>query len=723
MMPRAILFLLLTAVTVFGAPSSAAAADDLIEGKPFTGLIATFTGPAVPTQVTIDWGDGTAKQPSAVTKEADEAGHVVALHTYRKFGFYSVTVTDSANPDVYQRTSFNVKDAPVSGQGTTFKSAAAPGGVTVATLDDANPLGSAADFKASIDWGDGSVSDGVISPAGTPGQYTVSGTHTYPDGASYLAGVTVKSTDSGDANVAVQTTADGVPDPAATVPAGKVLDFGRGDTPSIAVDEEGTANLVYSIPAPGRTGDAVVYCKLPRGARACAIKRTLQVDALTEPVILRDRNGTLRIVISYNGVLQLGGGTLVVSSTDGGNTWGYAFSRVNTGVFQGSVIDAALSNDGRVLYALFGDFVPGDKAQVFAQIGLDRPVLSIERDPGASIYSARAVAALPDGRIVLAGFDTDQIKPPTGNGKVVSPRAALRVVADADGNLVSAPWTPIRAGAVFRLASSLRGASLLGAPTCNTGEEVSPLRGLTLGAPRPIGADGAQSCGTKRLEDLTYDIAGGRHAVWTSTYDGCQGPNAHTSSQQGCIIYRRARPGGDFGPKTTIAAGGLGSPHGLTVGAGRDGEGWIAWRELGVDGVPRVKVAPTETSSEEAVGAAHRIAMTFKPGAECSKSGNVTIGVQVVGPTKNKPKISSVDWSSSSGLLPRRKSDDAAPYSTRFSVDRRAFRNLSSTGVLVFTMTVRGKVRYRFAGKRQTAQLEQVVSFYCGVKFDKVKKR
>ncbi|MDO9355384.1 MAG: hypothetical protein Q7T55_16915 [Solirubrobacteraceae bacterium] len=728
-MRRAPVLLLLATVALILGVASPALAADAVEGKPFTGVVATFTGNAVPKQVTIDWGDGTAKQTTAVATQPDKSGTVTGVHTFAKLGSYSVTITDAANPDVSERVTFNVTDAPVTAQGTTFKTAAAGGGVVVATIADENPLGTPADFKVTIDWGDGAApTDGILAPvAGSPGRYTVSGIHPYPDGASYLAGITIKSADFGAVNLVVQSTADGLPESAPAVPAGKVLDFGRGDEPSLAVEENGTADLVWSTPpaAGTRTGDNVIFCKLPRGARACSVKRTFVVDALTPPRILRDRDGVLRIVVSYNGPAQIGGGTLVISSKDDGQSWDYAFFRVNTGLFQGSIVDAALSADGRVLYALFGDYVPGDKAQVFAAIGLDRPILDRLENPGrvggVDTYSARGVGVLEDGRVVLAGFDTSA---DVLTDAKKAPRAALRVVAGPDGAAIDGPWTPIRGGAVFGLASTLRGAALIGSSRCKTGIEVSSLRGLTLGAPRPLGADGVQSCGVHQTENLSFDLAGGRHAVWSSEYDGCQGKGPHETAKQHCIIYRRARPGGDFGPKTAIASSGIGPAQGLVVGAGRDGQGWIAWRSLGADGVATVKVTPTDVSSEEAVGPDHRIAITFKPSAECSKTGSVTLGVQSVGPTKGKPTISSVEWSTTKGLTPRHKTDRTAPYSTGFSVDKREFRGLSSTGVIVFTMTVDAKVKFRVGGgKSQTAKLQQPVSFYCGVPFSKVKKK
>ena len=54
-------------------------------------------------------------------------------------------------------------------------------------------------------------------------------------------------------------------------------------------------------------------------------------------------------------------------------------------------------------------------------------------------------------------------------------------------------------------------------------------------------------------------------------------------------------------------------------------------------------------------------------------------------------------------------------------LDRREFDGLSSTGSIVFTMTVHAAVRYRVSGRTHKANLSQVLSFYCGIPFSRVR--
>jgi len=71
---------------------------------------------------------------------------------------------------------------------------------TVGSFSDANPGATVADFTATIQWGDGSSSPGVVSGS-TGGPFTVSGSHLYAEEGSYTIAVAV--TDAGGSTVAL----------------------------------------------------------------------------------------------------------------------------------------------------------------------------------------------------------------------------------------------------------------------------------------------------------------------------------------------------------------------------------------------------------------------------------------------------------------------------------------------------------------------------------------
>jgi hypothetical protein len=83
-----------------------------------------------------------------------------------------------------------VQPAPLVAAGINVASTAgAPFSGTIATFVNADPAGSAASYSATITWGDGSISTGVVG--GTGSSLTVSGTHTYADPGSDRVQVTI----------------------------------------------------------------------------------------------------------------------------------------------------------------------------------------------------------------------------------------------------------------------------------------------------------------------------------------------------------------------------------------------------------------------------------------------------------------------------------------------------------------------------------------------------
>lgn len=180
------------------------------EGAPFNGTVATFTDPdasstASEYSATISWGDGSS---SAGTVSGPNGGQftVTGSHTYAEEGTDSTSVliqdVDNATNSATASGSATVGDAALTAgppaviTGTEGSTASG----TVGSFSDANPGATVADFTATIHWGDGSSSAGVVSgPSGGP--FTVSGSHLYVEEGSYTIAVTV--TDAGGSTVAL----------------------------------------------------------------------------------------------------------------------------------------------------------------------------------------------------------------------------------------------------------------------------------------------------------------------------------------------------------------------------------------------------------------------------------------------------------------------------------------------------------------------------------------
>jgi hypothetical protein len=189
--------------TVADAALTATAANvSTTEGAAFSGLVASFTdanpnATAGDFTATINWGDGTSSPGTVV---ANASGFIVTgSHTYAEEGAVpvSVTITDAGGSSASTNTTATVADAsltvtgsaPLSTEGNPFSG-------VVATFTDADPAGTASDYKALIFWGDGTTTVGTIT-ANASGGFNVSGSHSYAEEGSYSVKVSV--TDMGGA--------------------------------------------------------------------------------------------------------------------------------------------------------------------------------------------------------------------------------------------------------------------------------------------------------------------------------------------------------------------------------------------------------------------------------------------------------------------------------------------------------------------------------------------
>lgn len=187
-----------SSATVADAPLTAAGVSaSATEGVSLSGVVATFTdanpnSTAADFTATITWGDG---HTSAGTITANPAGGfaVSGANTYAEEGSYpvSVSIVDQGGATAAASTTAAVVDAPLSANGLTL-SATEGGGFhgSVATFTDANPSATAAEFTATILWGDGATSAGTIT-ANADGSFAVRGDHTYAEAGSYPVTVAI----------------------------------------------------------------------------------------------------------------------------------------------------------------------------------------------------------------------------------------------------------------------------------------------------------------------------------------------------------------------------------------------------------------------------------------------------------------------------------------------------------------------------------------------------
>ena len=168
-------------------------------------LASSFSG-------TINWGDGNTTPFGSADVTGGSGSYTVGgSHQYTEEGLYniSVAVNDGGGGSTAISGSTNVGDATLSLSGS-YSFAATEGQAstqqTVATLTDAAGASSnVADLSATINWGDGNTSAGILVATATPGVYQVQGTHQY--GEDGTAAIQVSASDTGGSSVGLTSTA------------------------------------------------------------------------------------------------------------------------------------------------------------------------------------------------------------------------------------------------------------------------------------------------------------------------------------------------------------------------------------------------------------------------------------------------------------------------------------------------------------------------------------
>src|SRR5262249_14232297 len=208
-MRYAVATVLVVLALVLAAGANSAATDfnvdgaqiSTVEGIRFQGIVATFTDPLTGQntyKATLDWGDGTTDGGTVTYSGEKKSNHLVynvtGSHTWAKAGTYTVTVkVEGPGGQGTSKPTATVTAAPISV--TVAFPPVVEGGtvnVAIATRTSQNPGATASSLNATISWGDGATSGGVIAQTSAT-TFSVSGTHTFVEEGQVTVTVTASS--------------------------------------------------------------------------------------------------------------------------------------------------------------------------------------------------------------------------------------------------------------------------------------------------------------------------------------------------------------------------------------------------------------------------------------------------------------------------------------------------------------------------------------------------
>ena len=162
-----------------------------INGAPQAGVVVTFqitSGPNMAAHLGTDTGVTNGSGQTSVSYTSAVAGTDTWVASFKDTLGNTHTSNDAT---------VTWADAPITAAGTSFSATEGQSTTaTVAHVRDGDPNDKAAEYRATIDWGNGTpATAGTMTDTG-PGAYDVSGTHTYADEGTYTVKVHIADSDS-----------------------------------------------------------------------------------------------------------------------------------------------------------------------------------------------------------------------------------------------------------------------------------------------------------------------------------------------------------------------------------------------------------------------------------------------------------------------------------------------------------------------------------------------
>ena len=184
-------------------------------------LVATFTDPnslasASDFTATVNWGDGSPIDNAVVTANGSGGFNVTGpTHTYLHSGNKSMTVTitgaGGGTATATPTASVANEALNATGHNITVTEGVASGTVTVASFTDANPNASTGDFTATIDWGDGNVTQNATIVDNGGGNFDITGANTYLHAGTSPITVDITGNGGGTTNASATATINNAP--------------------------------------------------------------------------------------------------------------------------------------------------------------------------------------------------------------------------------------------------------------------------------------------------------------------------------------------------------------------------------------------------------------------------------------------------------------------------------------------------------------------------------